>query len=308
MLKTPVVIIIFNRPKLAEKQYEILRQVKPQKVFLISDAAREDVWGEAEKVARSREVFAHPDWECEVQRDFAKENLGCDARIKSGLDWVFSQVAEAIILEDDCIPDPSFFPFCETLLERYKHDERIGYLAGSNQVHNVAVRTSYDFLFGAWTWGWATWARAWNEQVDIAADYEAAFEGLRVQKGLSRADRENRVKTLDLYRRMDAMLPWDYQFTNSCILQNQLSIVPKSNLISNGGFGEDATHTGNALPGYDGTTVEMAFPLQHPTKIEPNRKLQEKQFRFLVPSLWERVTDLGRWAKKGKELYGKEKN
>ena len=124
-MKTPVAFLIFNRPDTTAKVFEAIRQAKPPKLLVVADGPRSDNPSEAEKCQAAREIIEQVDWECEVLTNYSDVNLGCKTRVSSGLDWVFDNVEEAIILEDDCLPHPSFFPFCEKLLDNYRDDKRI---------------------------------------------------------------------------------------------------------------------------------------------------------------------------------------
>ena len=145
-LTTPVVFIIFNRPDTTAKVFEAIRQAKPPKLLVIADGARIDKPGEAEKCAAARAIINQVDWQCEVLTNYSNVNLGCRKRVSSGLDWVFEQVEEAIVLEDDCLPHPSFFQYCQELLEKYRDDERIMMISGDNfQFGNETTEYSYYF-------------------------------------------------------------------------------------------------------------------------------------------------------------------
>lgn len=156
-LTTPVAFIIFNRPDTTEKVFAEIAKAKPPKLLVIGDGPRVSRQGEAEKVAAARSIIQCVDWDCEVQTNFSDVNLGCKRRVSSGIDWVFEQVEEAIILEDDCLPDPTFFRFCEELLARYRHDQRIGMISGDNfQFGSRRNDDSYYFSKYVHIWGWAT--------------------------------------------------------------------------------------------------------------------------------------------------------
>lgn len=289
MIETSVTLIVFNRPDFVEKQVEVLRKVQPRKLFVISDAARVDRPGEDEKVARSRELLLHPDWDCEVVTNFAKENMRCDPRIKSGLDWVFSQVDRSIVLEDDCVPDESFFLFCDELLEKYKDDERIGYIAGSNQIRKVHVKESYTFAFHGWTLGWATWSRAWNGQEDLLAAYRKEGNAFWERREFPKYEREDLEKNLKKYAKGNGF-PWDFNFAGNVCKKGQLSIVPCENLVVHVGFRGDATHATQPFYGYDATTYSLEFPLVHPKMVEENKKYELEAYRmFRGESLWRKM-------------------
>lgn len=162
-LQTPVVFFIFDRPDTTARVFAEIARGKPPKLLLVADGPRPDHPGEAEKCAAARAVVEQVDWPCEALTDYAETNLGCRRRVSSGLDWVFATVEEAIILEDNCLPHPTFFRFCEELLERYRDDERVMRISGGNHKFGRKIGTdSYYFTRYAHVWGWASWRRAWR--------------------------------------------------------------------------------------------------------------------------------------------------
>ena len=161
-LATPVVLIFFRRPDTTARVLEVLKKVKPQRLFLIADGPKEKDRALAE--ATRQIVDKAIDWDCQVEKNYSDINLGCKRRIETGLSWVFEQVEEAIILEDDCVPELSFFPFCEALLEKYRFDDSVAHIAGNNCTirSESNPQTSYYFSRYPHCWGWATWRRAWK--------------------------------------------------------------------------------------------------------------------------------------------------
>ncbi len=267
----PIVLFVFNRPKAAEELAKVVARIHPGKVYLFADHARSDVPGEAEKVEASvKAVYQQLPEDCEIFLDQAKENMGCDARITDGLNKVFAAEEKAIILEDDCIPDLSFFDLSGELLERYKDEERVKFIAGSNQIDTIEVPDSYGFTYNAWTWGWASWARSWKEVLPIGKEWPKYRKCIKKLNMLPMKERRQFRKTLDRYAKKGP-IPWDYVFGLSVLLHDGLSIVPTTNLVINRGFGEDATHTGNGIEGYYPQTVAMRFPLQHPEAVKELR-------------------------------------
>jgi hypothetical protein len=160
--ETPVALFVFRRPDTTRKVFEAIANVRPTRLLLIADGPRPDKPGELEASEQVREIVSRVDWPCEVSTNFADKNLGCQERMISGYNWVFSLVEEAILLEDDCLPDASFFFFCQEMLTRYRDDSRIAMVAGFNAVQDH-TRTNYSYYFSSFThcWGWATWRRAW---------------------------------------------------------------------------------------------------------------------------------------------------
>lgn len=268
-METPVALIIFNRPDCTRLVLEAIAAAKPKKLFVIADGPRPDRPDDAEKCALTRAVVERIDWDCEVLTDFSSVNLGCKMRPVTGINWLFEHVEEAIILEDDCLPDPSFFPFCEELLARYRDDERVMMIGGFNVFgryhhHHLAPHQSYYFSYLGSTWGWATWRRAWRLN-----DPELEKWPLVVGTGLIDHLFPDPIHTRYWYnvfdRIMDGRLPdaWDYQWQLSCWLNSGFRIFPETSLISNIGFREDATHTFGENP-YRGEALKIEFPLRHP--------------------------------------------
>lgn len=304
-LKTPVAIIIFNRPQTTQRVFEVLRTVKPPKLFVIADGPRNERPGEVEQCAAARAVFAQIDWDCEVQRDYAEANLGCGWRPASGISWVFDQVPEAIILEDDCVPHPSFFHFCEELLTKYRDDERVMHIGGTNFLFDsTRTETSYYFSRFNFCWGWATWRRAWRYfDYDLRAWPEVAKRG--VLKDLLTEPSARRFWT-ELYDEVYTSAKthiWDYQWMLACWLQGGLSIVPNINLVSNVGFSVDATHT-RALDaalaqllgrfGFSSNTGLGRLLQRGATRLAPNRfanlPVEAMQFPLRHPQFFVRDT------------------
>lgn len=275
---SPVVLIIFNRPDLTKIIFQQIKNIKPTKLFIIADGPRADRKGETQLCAETRELVENIDWECDVQRNYSEVNLGCKKRISSGLDWVFSLTEEAIILEDDCLADPSFFRYCTELLEYYRDDKRIGTIGGSNFYDTKPPNNeSYYFSKYPLIWGWATWRRVWeNYDVDIND-----WPKLRNQECFKNSFYENEIKHWNL--KFDAVHDnkidtWDYQFFFHVFKNKYLNIQPNVNLISNLGFREDATHTHYSHELSDLQTFKIDFPLQHASIFEENQ-VNDVQYR-----------------------------
>ncbi|MGA1621013.1 MAG: hypothetical protein ACO35D_06080, partial [Aquiluna sp.] len=171
-LHTPIAFFIFNRPTTTQQVFQAIRQAKPPKLLIVADGPRPDRPTDAENCALARSILDQIDWDCEVLTHFSDINLGCRKRISSGLDWVFEQVEEAIILEDDCLPDPSFFPYCQELLERYRNIPEVMMISGNNfQFGHNPIQESYYFSHYGHVWGWATWRRAWQKYDDVMGQW-----------------------------------------------------------------------------------------------------------------------------------------
>ncbi|MGA7750965.1 MAG: glycosyltransferase family 2 protein [Gallionella sp.] len=290
MLNTPVAIFTFNRPQLTERLLGILAQVKPRRILVVSDGPRSHVASDAEKCMVVRRLFDNLDWECRVERNFAESNMGSFPRNSSGLNWVFDQVEEAIILEDDCMPDLSFFPYCEELLERYRDDSRVGLISGNNFLRQSADQKKPSYFFSSYpmTWGWASWRRTWH-QVDLNMPYWPQFRdsGKLRQAVFSSSEARYWQSIYDaiLERRMNNA--WDYQLILACLKFNLLTIVPSVNLVSNVGFGLDSTHSQGANNLVDNVPAHgLKFPLVHPDKVQASKRLGYRIFRRRFHEYW----------------------
>jgi hypothetical protein len=264
-LNTPVVFLIFNRPAATQLVFDKIRRARPSMLLVVADGPRAERPEEAEKCKKVRAIIDEVDWPCEVLKNYSDTNLGCKQRVASGLDWVFQTVEEAIILEDDCLPDPSFFPFCADLLERFRNDNRVFIVSGMNDLGTwKADQYSYFFTLGN-TWGWATWKRAWQHfdlDLKLWTD-EIAQQRMKV------FGQHASYLTEDIAAGCRAVLrekldTWDYQWAFDRIMHSGLGVVPAMNLVSNIGFGKNATHTNTHDSTYaDKPVYTMQFPLKH---------------------------------------------
>ncbi|MDQ3006979.1 MAG: glycosyltransferase family 2 protein [Chloroflexota bacterium] len=265
LIKAPVALFLFKRPEQTARVFEVIRQSKPARLYLIADGP-----GNADETEICRKVRAlveQVDWDCEVKRNYAETNLGLRNRLISGMDWLFEREERAIILEDDCLPHPSFFRFCEELLEHYKDDPRIMHINGNNFLRGRNIPSaSYYFSKYAHVWGWATWRRAWL----FFRSWDTFFPALDLRIFRSRSERDLWTKLLGQLRSNGMDHTWDYQWALVCMAYKSLCIMPKNNLVSNIGFGQAATHTQEESWLANMPLVPMEFPLTHPKKLQWN--------------------------------------
>jgi hypothetical protein len=244
-LKAAVLFIVFNRLDITKQVFEAIREAKPPKLYIAADGARESKEDEEEKVKAVRDfVINGINWKCEVKTLFREKNLGCKYAVSGAIDWFFKNEEMGIILEDDCFPSQSFFWFCEELLEKYKDDERIMHISGDN-FQNGFSRGDGNFYFSRHihVWGWASWRRAWKYyDVKIKSYPRFVKQNLIQTVWKNKKDQKYWLKNFSkvFKNRLDT---WDYQWTFTVWSQNGLSILPNVNLISNIGFGVEATHT-----------------------------------------------------------------
>jgi len=295
-MNSPVALIIFNRPDLTAKVFSEIAKAKPEKLFVIADGPRDNHLDDVEKCNAARAIIDRVDWECKVFKNYSDINLGCGRRPATGISWVFEHVEEAIILEDDCVPHPTFFRFCEELLGKYRYDNRIMQINGQN-FHFDRDWTSDSYLFSSFNicWGgWATWRRAWQY-----FDFEIKmWFQLRATSWLSEILKNEQAveiwqKLFDrAYESAGEKDFWDYQWRFAFWGKKGLAIMPNVALISNIGFREDGTHTksgSHALANLD--CAEMSFPLKHSAIVERHRELDHYYVDRLVRTFQPRMAN-----------------
>lgn len=295
----PVALIFFNRPEQFAKVFETVKEAAPSKLFLIQDGARENNANDIENIKKCRDVLKGIDWECEISEDFSEENLGCGKRIYTGLSKCFQKVDRLIILEDDCLPSQSFFPFCAELLEKYKNDERVGLITGMNHLNRCdAVSADYFFTKVGSIAGWATWKRSWKlTSFDLTEIIEDA-DAMRMLKMHQKYAHEKNViydNVMSKKQILDnggKLTSWSTQFGAGQILNSKLIIAPKVNLMSNIGLtAESANSVSNIKfvprglrPLYQLKLYEMEFPLKHPKYVFNDIEYCHKVDRLMRPN------------------------
>jgi hypothetical protein len=245
MFETPILFLVFNRPEITQRVFEEIRKQKPKFLFIAADGPRQDNKQDIEKCQVTRDlIIKGVDWDCEVKTLFRDKNLGCGIAVSEAITWFFNYVVQGIILEDDCLPHSSFFGYCETLLEKYKNNENVYGITGDN-FQNGLVRgaTSYYFSNYVHVWGWASWRRAWKNY-DFNLEQLGEFEKSKTIKKIDKrnvfADYWISILKKTANKEIDT---WDYQWLFTVWNNGGLIATPNVNLISNIGFGIDATHT-----------------------------------------------------------------
>lgn len=290
-MSAPVALLAFNRPAETARVLEAIGAARPETLFVVADGPRADRPGEADLVEQVRTVIDRGiTWPCRVERLYADENLGCGARIRSGLDWVFEQVPEAIVLEDDCLAHPSFFPFTNAMLERYRDDERVHMIAAMNYFGDATRPESYFFTRYCAIWGWASWARAWHHDRAMR-DWPAARDAGFLEETFGHAGLAEWLRELFDQAYEGRVDTWDIQWFWSALAQRRLTLTPKVNLVSNIGYA--GTH------GAGGRNLGMptedihAEALVHPSAMEPDvdyeRRLHREWLVAPPPSARERL-------------------
>jgi hypothetical protein len=275
-VRSPVLFLVFNRPETTRQVFNAIRAARPPKLYVAADGPRQSRHGEAELCSEVRDTVAAVDWPCEVHTLFRTHNLGCREGVSSGIAWFFSHESEGIILEDDVLPIPTFFDFCDEMLERYRNDGRVAMVSGSNLVSGqISVGESYFFTYYCNIWGWATWRRVW-EHYDVTMK---DWPNWRDNRGLRRVSDGGRLFETYWRRVLDSVHggtidTWDYQWTFNCWRLGGLTILPKYNQTRNLGFGSGATHTTTEAPKFLQSlrTQQLRFPLVHPQTVKRTSK------------------------------------
>jgi hypothetical protein len=267
---TPILYLVFNRPDITQITFEVLRDLKPKYLFVSADGPREGHSDDIQSCDKVKKIIDTVDWDCQLHTLYRKENLGCRQAVSSAISWFFNQVEDGIILEDDCLPNMSFFIFCSELLERYKNDDRVGLISGNNLLFDAHFRNNYSYYFSKYSfiWGWASWRRAFKfYDVNITIWPEIKrdkwLHDIFIKKEKIRHWRTKFDITYN--KQLDS---WDRQLLFSFLVQSMRCIVPAQNLVSNIGFGKLATHTlDTANVCSNLATKDLSFPLKHPEFI-----------------------------------------
>jgi hypothetical protein len=285
---TPVALFVFNRPDLTAQVYERVRAARPSRLLVVADGPRPSRPEDFQLCEATRKIVSSPDWPCELLTNFAEENIGCRRRVSSGLDWVFDECPEAIILEDDCIPCPSFFSFCSSMLSYYREDSRIMHITGNNfQGGRRRGNGSYFFSRYPHTWGWASWRRAWRYyDFELKTWPVAKRESWLVSVLDDSLEIEYWTRIFDdVYRGL--MNVWDYQWMFACWSQSALSVHPNENLVSNIGVGPDAVHFHQGQSTIGIPTRELGQCV-HPVAMIRDKEADRFTFRehILIKQSW----------------------
>lgn len=251
-MKTAVLFLLFNRPHTTKLVFEAISKAKPPRLYVASDGPRLGKSGEKEKVDKARQIITQVDWDCEIKTHFRDEHLGCGKALSDAITWFFDNEEEGIILEDDCLPNKSFFCFCDMLLERYRTDMRVWQISGFNPLGIFPSENNYFFSKYGPIWGWASWRRAWryydyNIKLWPKLKHDRTFT--HFCDNLYERFWRNRIFD-DIYNlKIDT---WDYQWSFAKLINSGLSIIPSYNLVENIGFSMDATHTksGHSIRSY----------------------------------------------------------
>lgn len=300
----PVAIIFFNRPDTLKKVFEAVSKVRPSRLFLIQDGARTNNIDDKKKIQECRKIVQDVDWDCKITRDYSDVNLGCGARVYSGITNAFKMVDKLIIIEDDIVVTTDFFRFCEELLNKYENDQRIHRISGMCHMGEYKKSPySYGFTNISSCWGWATWKRSWDDM-----DYEMNFLDdeytMRcfVYNYRYKTDSRNLFKTGLMRRQIlkngGRLSAWTYQFSMGGRLNNKLDITPCKNLITCIGLTDDSGHASNSIKKipkglqkvFFGKTYPLDTPLKHPKYIMEDVEMEKEIRKVLGWTPYLRIT------------------
>lgn len=277
----PVLFLIFNRPSTTKVVFEAIRKAKPSKLYIAADGPRKNKEGEVEKCNEVRSIVTNVDWDCEVKTLFREENLGCGKGVSSGITWFFENEPEGIILEDDCVPNESFFPYCTELLERYRDDKRVMEVSGNNICPEEFPPIDYSYSFSDHNgiWGWASWRRAWNLYDYEMTHYKKIKDQGYLENKFNSIYEEHYFNWVFERTYLFPHITWDYQWEFVKRINSGLTIVPKKNTVINIGFGADATSTTNLnTPSSNLKSELMEFPLKHPSYMMADKDADKQAF------------------------------
>lgn len=278
---TPILFIIYNRPDLTTKVFNQIRMIKPKKLFVAADGPKQKK-GDAEKCQAARNILNQIDWQCEIKTLFSSSNLGCKVGESKPMNWFFDNVSEGIIIEDDTLPNTSFFYFCENLLNYYRNEKRVSMISGNNFQFGIKRgASSYYFSKITHTWGWASWKRAWRSydvQIKTFPNFkkENKIGEIFEHEGLQKYFLQNLERVY--HNKADT---WDYQWTYATWLQNGLCVIPNVNLIKNLGFRNDATHTKTYNEKLSNMDAEEISEIIHPSEIIRDKDAEIHTYNIL---------------------------
>jgi len=295
----PILFIIFNKREETKRVFNVIRGQQPSQLFIAADGPRHDKVDEAEKCLYVREwVLSQIDWHCEVKTLFRDQNVGCGRGPSEAISWFFEYVEEGIILEDDCLPNESFFSFCAELLEKHRDDTRISMVSGNNFQQKQPMDIDEDYYYSIFpsSNGWATWKRSWKG-FDYTITNWPTVKKKKLRSFLFNEKKYSQwwIQYFDWIYRIKPNDMWDFQFHYHCMCRQQWALIPKANLVKNIGYGPDATHSQDPNSYFANVpTYNLSFPLQHPTRFQRNYEadvfIQQSLFGEVeVPSTYKKM-------------------
>jgi hypothetical protein len=280
---TPILFLIFNRPDITKLVFDVIRDQRPKFLFIAADGPRINKAGEIVQCEITRKtVLENIDWDCEVKTLFRNGNLGCGRAVSQAISWFFENVEEGIILEDDCLPDPSFFKFCQETLRHFREDDRIMHIGGSN-FQSIGRTSDYSYYFSNYihVWGWATWRRAWKMYLYNIPPIDDQFKSALNSMFTNRIEKSFWINSFEqmVSHYIDT---WDIQWVYSIYSNSGIGVTPSVNLISNIGFGAEATHTNM----FDPISAELPLNSINEIKHQPSIRVFRRADRYSFQKLF----------------------
>lgn len=279
----PVLLLAFNRPDNTRQVLDQIRLAAPVRLYAHCDGPRASHPTDTENVARVRKLIEDqgPGEHTELKTFFRNKNVGLRKGIAEAISWFFEQEACGIILEDDCLPDQSLFPYCVELLMRYKDDDRIMHIGCSNLLGASYPDFPSSYLFSKmpFVWGWASWRRAWQHMDVEFKDLDAFERNKTIDSFLPNAMARDYIMDKFHQTKAGKINTWDYTWLYSILKNDGLCIVPKVNLVQNTGVGSaDATNTRKQNKRVQIREQVMTFPLKHPDNLQVDLELEQQLF------------------------------
>jgi hypothetical protein len=278
VFQTPILFLIYNRPDTTKQVFESIRKMKPKKLYVAADGPKEIKTSEVDLCQQTRLIVSNIDWDCEVKTHYHKNNLGCKKAVCSAIDWFFENEEQGIILEDDCLPNDSFYSFCEELLNFYKYDERIFYISGNNFQDGI-LRGDGSYYFSRYNhiWGWATWRRVWKTYDVNLKELDNALKQQAFENTLSKKELKFWLACFNQILE-GKKNTWDYQTMLNQWLHNGLTVIPNQNLVTNIGFG-GGTNTLIQVEGLSNIKTKTLTKIVHPAFIFSNKIADDYTFK-----------------------------
>lgn len=278
-MKTPLLILIFNRPKETRQLLIYLQKIKPKKIYVFSDGPRNNNLSDIINNNNCKSLFKKLKWKCSIKKKYLKNNLGCKNAVSKGISWFFKNEKYGIILEDDCMPTLGFFNFCEWGLKKFKDNKNIGSITGNNFLKSkVPIKSSYYFSKYAHCWGWATWSDRWKIYDKNISFWKKWKHSKNFEKMFNLKLEYQYWKKIFDNVFLDKIDSWAYPWNLCLWYNNKVTLTPKCNLVKNIGYGGSATHTFVNSDNLKYQTSNLVYPYKSPQKNNINIKADNYVF------------------------------
>lgn len=280
MNKIPILIIIFNRPKKFKKMIQALKKTRPRCIYIFANGPRDNHEKDIKLCDDTRNLIKKINWKCKIYTNFKKKNLGINLGVYTGISWFFEKVNFGIVLEDDCIPQPSFFKYVNLLKKKYSKNKNIGIISGNNFFKK---KTKYDYFFTKWsfTWGWATWRRNWisfDYKLKFWNEYRKSNDWKTLNKDFNQHKTFTHIFNFSLNKNKIENISWDYRWMLHLWFKKLINIIPKHNLVKNIGFDFEATHTFKKNNKLNLNIKKIKFPLIHQKIVKTDKNFDDRVF------------------------------